>query len=318
METGMSISPARWSVRFPAGFAIVLAAALSSPDAGATNIAYAFCDPGGGGTDVEVGPLSVASGPVEASITGAYAYATDPTTLKAYASAGDANYANCVAESSVQATVVFTTPDANPGDIITITWGFLFDGSAGATATPRSNPGDAFPYGFGQGGADAYLRDGSTNVAYFGAWAEAEAYDSNVGVLEFRRYDLGYYDAVDLDNYKEASSLASGSFDTRTAFGSRENNGIDLKLVNGRTYTLDYSLFAEGGGSIGARGTADFDNTLVGIFAASTECTNCGGLQIYIGGVLYEPPAVVPVPPALWLFGSAIGLMGVVRRKAAA
>ena len=28
-------------------------------------------------------------------------------------------------------------------------------------------------------------------------------------------------------------------------------------------------------------------------------------------------PAVVPVPPAVWLFGSALGLMGVIRRKVA-
>jgi hypothetical protein len=29
-------------------------------------------------------------------------------------------------------------------------------------------------------------------------------------------------------------------------------------------------------------------------------------------------PAVVPVPAAVWLFGSAMGLLGVIRRRAAA
>jgi hypothetical protein len=41
----------------------------------------------------------------------------------------------------------------------------------------------------------------------------------------------------------------------------------------------------------------------------TTVITTCGY------DFVFETDAVVPVPPAVWLFGSALGLMGVMRRK---
>lgn len=163
------------------------------------------------------------------------------------------------------------------GATVSISWGFRFDGSASALATSRSSVDDPFPYGFGQGSATAYLKDGSTTIARFDVFAKAEAYDSNSGVLTDLRYELGYYDLVDFDNYKRASSTSSASIDTATAFGLA-GNGLTLQLINGKTYTVDYALDMRAGGGIGAGGTVDFANTLIGTFAASPDCTNCSAL----------------------------------------
>lgn len=316
-KSAMSRSQLRRINGLAAATAMVSVIALSSPPAGATLSVYTFVDPGGGAPKYGTELVTAASGPLEATVSGAYAYANDvqtltlaPLTLKAYASAGGANYANSNVEARVQTTVLFNAENAAAGDIVSITWGFLFDGAASAWATPRASSTDPFPYGFAQGSATAYLMDGSTNIARFDAWAEAESYDSNFGVLTDLRYDLGYYDLLDFNNFKEAGSTSSASFDTATAFGIG-NNGLTLQLVNGRTYTVDYELWAEGGGTIGAGGTLDFANTLIGTFAAAPDCTNCSGLEIYIGGVLYEPPVSVPAPapPTFALLGAALGAL---------
>jgi hypothetical protein len=59
--------------------------------------------------------------------------------------------------------------------------------------------------------------------------------------------------------------------------------------------------------------TGDFANTAVFSFS------NLNGLNFdsSSGAFLAAPPAVVPVPAAVWLFGSALGLMGAMRRKSA-
>ena len=44
----------------------------------------------------------------------------------------------------------------------------------------------------------------------------------------------------------------------------------------------------------------------------SYECMNCSPYRVVTAGAAVE---VVPVPAAVWLFGSALGVMGVMRRK---
>ena len=316
--------PSMWHLtRCAAALAVAVAAALGSPPAAAELSVYTFCDPGGGAATYGTGLVTSSSGPLERTIADAYAYANDvrtltvaPLTLKGYSSAGGADFAYCDADSRVQQTVLFKADASVPvGATVRISWGFLFDGSVSAWATEGKTSTGGFRGGRGDGAVTAYLKDGSTSIARFDAYARAESYDSNFGVLSELRYDLGYYDLLDWNNYKEASSRDSASFDTRTAFGVA-GNGLTLELVNGREYTVDYDLDTRATGTIGAGSTVDFANRLIGTFAAAPDCTNCSGLQIYIGGVPYElSSAAAPEPPTVGLFAAAMAMLLMLKRQ---
>ena len=48
-------------------------------------------------------------------------------------------------------------------------------------------------------------------------------------------------------------------------------------------------------------------------FVGSVECFNCDPFRKVVSGSLSAPP--IPIPPAAWLFVSALGLLGWVRRR---
>jgi hypothetical protein len=65
--------------------------------------------------------------------------------------------------------------------------------------------------------------------------------------------------------------------------------------------------------------TVSWVGTTLVLRNATCNTTNCNGTTSFNDGYTYTftagPQAVVPVPAAVWLFGSALGLLGVARRQ---
>ncbi len=72
--------------------------------------------------------------------------------------------------------------------------------------------------------------------------------------------------------------------------------------------------FLSKGTTVGWTDTAGF--TSIRVAALGFDISSFGEFQaIALDNVRIAAPAVVPVPAAVWLFGSALGVMGVMRRK---
>ncbi|NOX09698.1 MAG: VPLPA-CTERM sorting domain-containing protein [Gammaproteobacteria bacterium] len=105
------------------------------------------------------------------------------------------------------------------------------------------------------------------------------------------------------------------------------NNGVVSSLLNtwGQTQTFLESRIITGGvytvnGNIFVSILSDDPNQSISTtsdFISLTETTIApGGSNSVYGSALYRATSIVPIPAAVWLFGSGlIGLMGVARRK---
>jgi hypothetical protein len=133
-------------------------------------------------------------------------------------------------------------------------------------------------------------------------------------------------------------------------FGARPNLGISTSATISGAFCMDTGLDPVEADTMGAEviddvgdcqdsnvawtsvdkpGNASFDNMVLQITTddsgAITDITGFYVLEYiiigdapnsWVGGVINMSTAVIPVPAAVWLFGSALGLLGWIRRRA--
>lgn len=130
-------------------------------------------------------------------------------------------------------------------------------------------------------GTTAYLCEnspGTTQAAGFGAI---------VGANMCGNYTLG-------GNFADDSTLSYSGLTFNRVLGGDDASAGDVQSIN------DYALFV-----------GSFDGSTLTIQSSDWD-PNAGGLQMNFSA------SVIPVPAAVWLFGSALGLMGLARRRLAA
>ena len=134
--------------------------------------------------------------------------------------------------------------------------------------------------------------------------------DANFGIQRFGFNTTGAGNALTAANIIDPAgwSTSSGSLDGFGSFevredgtGSNRQNPLSFRItgISGDTI-YDYAVNGAGG----AQGTY--------FFAAHVAGMTVGPGSAYFGG-----STVVPVPAAVWLFGSALGLAGLMRRRSA-
>jgi hypothetical protein len=106
--------------------------------------------------------------------------------------------------------------------------------------------------------------------------------------------------------FTSAGRLASNQISGAVGFGDIVSNRAILYTVN-PSAVIGYDLSTPIGPIVG---TPAFNSGFA--FA-----TSAGPLIIYSSSEsIFSATSAVPIPPAVWLFGSALGLMGWLRRKA--
>jgi hypothetical protein len=110
------------------------------------------------------------------------------------------------------------------------------------------------------------------------------------------------------------TTTATGSFGGFVYNSSTSSVSVNPLLIGPAQFALAYpgfspTLVLRFANPLSSGGT-DF---LLTDNSKSYECMNCSPFRLVAGGAAVE---VVPVPAAVWLFGSALGVMGWMRRKA--
>lgn len=105
-----------------------------------------------------------------------------------------------------------------------------------------------------------------------------------------------------------------GSFEiTDSGTGSTRKNPLEFTIsgISGDTYLNYLQLSSGGSSSYFAAHIAGFDST----FCTTTDQDGCTS-AFFAGGDSNNPPNEVPVPAAVWLFGSGLlGMIGIARRR---
>jgi len=172
------------------------------------------------------------------------------------------------------------------------------------------------------GNANAALVDLTINGVVEGAinWGGLTAGDSISADLVL---DTGSYTGTGLETFYFTGSntldITAGTFSFDESMDSALSSSITFQ--NGELYDLDF------GALFGVNGAPEeFDSFGLGILAQRSEVTGRSKGQDVITDYLLAAhweattlaPTVVPVPAALWLFGSGlIGLAGFAKRKKA-
>ena len=128
---------------------------------------------------------------------------------------------------------------------------------------------------------------------------------SNVGLWRFT------YDAkignLEADSSAFAYILTQDSAGLDTAFVFNDSTHLP---VDWGTYTLDFLIPDIPQGMAGSL----IGNTLT--FGFSATSTDYNGSAVFYDNISFAPVEVIPVPAAVWLFGSGlVGLVGVARRR---
>jgi hypothetical protein len=119
--------------------------------------------------------------------------------------------------------------------------------------------------------------------------------------------NVGYYTALGLDDY--------GFYDPNSAQPTTCGNELPSCLTNvGPFSNFQPSYYWYSNEYPTVPGEAWHFNFYNGIQSAAPQSNTAFVWAVHDG----DPFSVVPVPAAVWLFGSALGLMGVMRRKIAA
>jgi hypothetical protein len=109
------------------------------------------------------------------------------------------------------------------------------------------------------------------------------------------------------------TTTATGSFGGFVYNSGTSSVSTNAALIGPNQFALQYpgfspSLILRFANPLSSGGT---DSLVAG---NSWECMNCNPVRFVTGGAAVE---VVPVPAAVWLFGSALGILGWARRQAA-
>ena len=285
-------------------------------------------------TGVSTAPPPLLSGYPKAGEVAGYAYFND---LKAQAySSNNGTVTSTQSSTNVGTTFSGNVTGSTPGTIARFNISLRIDGILNSGAAPGDNTGSV--------GVDAKLRirdqnhptlcgEGCMPLMELGVMADSTSHgsdDTNPQDTTFNSWswNLQSRDLLGelIDNLSDSDSWVFGpgstclsgpcydiSFDTGTL-------STTIETTVGATLDFDASLdiFAQGTsfGGDGAYGSADFYDSFGFMITPLTE-----GVALDFGSITLadvDLGATVPVPPAVWLFGSGlIGLIGIARRKQA-
>jgi len=127
-------------------------------------------------------------------------------------------------------------------------------------------------------------------------------------VLELGDYEIETGDRVAADLWLSGTeNIFSGSFPDTTT----DNDSFDATADTGGS-TVNWSLSAGIDPSATLEGAHDISVLIQNTLLAETDAS---GERAFIQKKLTFTAAIVPVPAAVWLFGSALGLLAWVRRR---
>ena len=122
----------------------------------------------------------------------------------------------------------------------------------------------------------------------------------------------GTLDAFDLTNF----SFLNDSIDETAPLTINDNQSHNWTATGGLDFLADpFHAFSTQGAQITINNSLSAF-TQPGTVPSFASIEKTFQQQVVILGINSMPPSVVPVPAAVWLFGSALGLLGWLRRKA--
>jgi hypothetical protein len=208
--------------------------------------------------------------------------------------------------AGANSTTVYDAGDTVPLLYGTFPWGAPFPTGAGA-ATPTATYGGSFSY------------DSVTGEVTGGAFTSTGLMSTTVQTTWW------------LYEYTNNSYNFNTDTQSQTAYACKDGTGGPVNCTSatppffGPAYYAGLGIMGitGAGGDLGIGGAAQFGahfdagtNTL-SIFKEGYNAGNTTGSD-YLKTFVLTGTSVVPVPAAVWLFGSALGLLGVARRKSLA